>query len=54
MLAGEGILPQVSECLRLCSLVEFAKHEACKEDFGRIMSLAKSIISSEHKCTKRR
>jgi len=35
---------ELKNCLDLCALVEFAKYKANKEDFGRIISIAKNII----------
>ncbi|PPA80242.1 MAG: hypothetical protein C00003105_02244 [ANME-2 cluster archaeon HR1] len=35
---------QVEECFELCSLVEFAKYKASKDDFDMIISAAKEVI----------
>ncbi|MBW2989763.1 DUF4175 domain-containing protein [Candidatus Woesearchaeota archaeon] len=35
---------EVKGCFDLCSLVEFAKYKANKEDFGRIMEYAEKVI----------
>ena len=35
---------QVEECFELCSLVEFAKYKASREDFDMIISAAKEVI----------
>lgn len=35
---------QVEECFELCSLVEFAKYKASRDDFDMIISAAKEII----------
>lgn len=38
------IYEQVEECFELCSLVEFAKYKASREDFDMIISAAKEVI----------
>lgn len=38
------IYEQVEECFELCSLVEFAKYKASREDFDLIISAAKEVI----------
>ena len=35
---------QVEECFELCSLVEFAKYKASREDFDMIISVVKEVI----------
>ncbi|MCK5216174.1 MAG: hypothetical protein KAJ93_00195 [Methanosarcinales archaeon] len=35
---------QVEECFELCSLVEFAKYKASRDDFDMIISVAKEVI----------
>ncbi|HID19547.1 MAG TPA: hypothetical protein EYP28_01195 [Methanophagales archaeon] len=34
----------VKECLDMCGMVEFAKYKANKDDFGKIVTMAKAII----------
>ncbi len=34
----------IEECFEMCSLVEFAKYKASREDFDIIISTAKEII----------
>ena len=34
----------VKECLDLCGMVEFAKYKANKDDFGKIVTMAKAVI----------
>jgi hypothetical protein len=34
----------VEECFELCSLVEFAKYKASREDFDMIISTVKEVI----------
>jgi len=38
---------EAKECFDLCSLVEFAKYKANKEDFDRIIEKAKKIIEGD-------
>lgn len=38
---------EIKKCLDMCSLVEFAKYEANREDFDTIISTAKSVIENK-------
>jgi len=38
------VYKQVDECFELCSLVEFAKYKASRQDFDMIISAAKEVI----------
>ncbi len=37
----------VKECFDLCSLVEFAKYQANREDFDKIMEIAEKTIKRD-------
>lgn len=40
----ENTYSNVKECLDLCGMVEFAKYKANKDDFGKIVTMAKAVI----------
>ncbi|NAT11214.1 hypothetical protein C4E22_06710 [ANME-1 cluster archaeon AG-394-G06] len=40
----ENTYSDVKECLDLCGMVEFAKYKANKDDFGKIVTMAKAVI----------
>jgi len=47
ILCGKGdtnTYSDVKECLDLCGMVEFAKYKANKDDFGKIVTMAKAVI----------
>ena len=47
ILSGKGdenTYSDVKECLDLCGMVEFAKYKANKDDFGKIVTMAKAVI----------
>jgi hypothetical protein len=47
LLSGKGdanTSSNVKECLDLCGMVEFAKYKANKDDFGKIVTMAKALI----------